>query len=40
MRNETVWDNPHPEKEIATIDFESAEAECGPFLVAVSAETK
>jgi hypothetical protein len=32
------WDNPHPEQEVASLDFESAGAESAPFLIAVTAE--
>ena len=37
---EMVWTNPHPDKSIATIDFESAETDCSPFLVAVTVDKK
>ena len=33
-----TWTNPHPEKEIATLDVLSAGKECDPFLVAVTVE--
>ncbi|WP_165224565.1 sigma-70 family RNA polymerase sigma factor [Aquisphaera insulae] len=32
------WTNPHPEKEIATLDMTSAGGVCDPFLVAVTVE--
>lgn len=31
-----AWTNPHPEKEIATLDMLSAGKDCDPFLVAVT----
>ena len=31
-----TWTNPHPEKEIASLDVLSADKECDPFLVAVT----
>ena len=31
-----AWTNPHPEKEIASLDVLSAGKECDPFLVAVT----
>jgi hypothetical protein len=34
----TTWTNPHPEKEVATLDMLSAGTECDPFLVAVTVE--
>ena len=34
----TTWTNPHPEKEILTLDVLSAGKECDPFLVAVTLE--
>jgi len=34
----TTWANPHPEKEVATLDILSAGTECDPFLVAVTLE--
>jgi protocatechuate 3,4-dioxygenase beta subunit len=34
----TTWTNPHPEKEVATLDMLSAGTECDPFLVAVTLE--
>lgn len=34
-----VWTNPHPDKEIATIDFVSKNTICQPFLVAMTADT-
>jgi hypothetical protein len=34
----TTWTNPHPEKEVATLDILSAGTECDPFLVAVTVE--
>ena len=33
-----AWTNPHPEKEIASLDVLSAGKECDPFLVAVTVE--
>ncbi len=33
-----TWTNPHPEKEIATLDVLSAGKECDPFLVALTLE--
>ena len=33
-----VWDNPHPEKKVATLDFESADTDSGVFCVAISVE--
>ncbi len=33
-----AWTNPHPEKEIASLDVLSAGKECDPFLVAVTLE--
>lgn len=37
---QSTWDNPHPEKGIATIDFVSFtdKSPCGPFCVALTAE--
>jgi hypothetical protein len=35
-----VWKNPHPDKTIASIDYESENTKCDPFLVAVSLEKK
>lgn len=32
------WENPHPQKKVATIDFQSANSLSGPFCVAVTAE--
>jgi hypothetical protein len=37
---EVIWNNPHPEKEVATIDMESKETVCDPFLVALTLEKK
>jgi hypothetical protein len=37
---EVVWENPHPDKEVATIDVESKETVCDPFLVALTLEKK
>ena len=37
---EMVWTNPHPDRVIDSIDFESAVTDCSPFLVAITAETK
>jgi hypothetical protein len=34
----TTWSNPHPEKEVATLDMLSAGTACDPFLVAVTLE--
>ena len=33
-----VWVNPHPEKQVHSIDFVSRNTECDPFLLAVSVE--
>jgi hypothetical protein len=33
-----AWENPRPEKEIATLDFESAMSDAAPFLLALTAE--
>jgi len=33
-----VWKNPHPEKQVSTIDFVSKNTMCDPFLVALSLE--
>jgi hypothetical protein len=33
-----TWDNPHPDKAVTAIDFNSAEAESAPFVVAMTAE--
>jgi RNA polymerase sigma factor (sigma-70 family) len=33
-----TWTNPHPDREIAALDFESAVSLCDPFLVAVTLE--
>ncbi|HEU4752481.1 MAG TPA: hypothetical protein VFU47_05180 [Armatimonadota bacterium] len=35
-----VWTNPHPEKEIATIEVNSAGTMCDPMVIAISAEQK
>jgi hypothetical protein len=32
------WQNPHPEKRVASIDFESKDTACAPFLVAMTVE--
>jgi RNA polymerase sigma factor (sigma-70 family) len=32
------WDNPHPEKTVAAIDFETKNTICAPFLVALTLE--
>jgi RNA polymerase sigma factor (sigma-70 family) len=32
------WANPHPEKKVLTIDFETRNAACAPFLVALTLE--
>ena len=34
------WTNPHPEKEVASVDFLSRNTECDPFLVALTLEQK
>jgi hypothetical protein len=34
------WTNPHPEKEVATIDAVSKGLECDPFLIALTLEKK
>lgn len=36
----TTWTNPHPEKELATLDMISAGTLCDPFLVAATLEKK
>lgn len=33
-----VWTNPHPEKKVDTIDFESENTKCDPFLIALTIE--
>jgi hypothetical protein len=33
-----VWENPHPEKTVTTIDVESKETQCDPFVIALSLE--
>lgn len=33
-----AWDNPHPSKTVATIDFVSNNTECDPFLVGLTLE--
>ncbi len=33
-----IWENPHPEKPIATMDFLSANAKAAPFCLAISLE--
>ncbi len=33
-----TWTNPHPDKEIATIDVVSSVSACDPYLVAVTVE--
>jgi WD40 repeat protein/serine/threonine protein kinase/tetratricopeptide (TPR) repeat protein len=33
-----TWENPNPEMEIVSMDFESSMTDCAPFLVAVTAE--
>jgi hypothetical protein len=33
-----AWENPHPELEIASIDFMSTQTMCAPFLIAITAE--
>lgn len=35
-----AWENPHPEKEVSTIDFVSNVGKCAPFVVALSLESK
>jgi hypothetical protein len=35
-----TWTNPHPAKKVTSIDMNTAETECDPFLVALTAETK
>jgi hypothetical protein len=37
---EVVWTNPHPDSEVATIDMESKDTVCDPFLVALTLEKK
>jgi hypothetical protein len=34
----SAWANPHPEKEVATVDYMSKATECKPFLVALTLE--
>ena len=34
----SVWENPHPEKPVATLDFISANAKAAPFCVAMTLE--
>ena len=34
------WDNPHPGRPVAAIDFESVRSFCDPFLVAISLESR
>ena len=34
------WTNPHPEKEIATLEAQSQGTQCDPFVVAVTLEKK
>ena len=34
----TVWENPHQEKTVASIDFVSAMTVAAPFCVAITAE--
>jgi hypothetical protein len=33
-----VWDNPNPERNVASVDFLSGDTICAPFCVAISAE--
>jgi hypothetical protein len=33
-----VWENPHPEKMVATLDFKSTDTDAGPFCVALTVE--
>ena len=33
-----TWTNPHPDREIATIDVVSSVSACDPYLVAVTVE--
>lgn len=33
-----IWENPHPEKPVASLDFSSAGAKAAPFCVAISTE--
>lgn len=35
-----AWDNPHPDKEVATIDVESKVTMCDPFVFALTLEKK
>ncbi len=37
---ERVWTNPHPDRVVESIDFESSVTDCSPFLIAVTAETR
>jgi hypothetical protein len=34
----TEWANPHPDKKVASIDFETKDTACAPFLVALTLE--
>lgn len=33
-----TWTNPHPDRTVATIDFQSSNTDCDPFLVALTLE--
>ncbi len=33
-----TWTNPHPDREIATIDVVSSNSACDPYLIAVTLE--
>ena len=35
---ERTWENPHPEKEVVSLDFTSTETLAAPFLIAVTTE--
>jgi hypothetical protein len=34
----SVWENPHPDKKIAALDYVSAKTNCAPFCVAITVE--
>jgi hypothetical protein len=34
----SVWENPHPDKKIASLDYVSSKTACAPFCVAISVE--
>jgi hypothetical protein len=35
-----VWENPHPTKQVTTIDLESKDTECNPYIFALTLEKK